>query len=1218
MRVRTLRYVLGRAAAVLGVGAVVLAGMAAVPPLAVADQTPASGTATVSAAQRALNQAKASGRPVEFVAARTETTTTYANPDGSSFRLDQSTIPVRVARSDGSWAAPDATLTRRADGTVRPRAAVVDLAFSGGGTGRPLVAIGRGGRTLSFSWPGRLPAPVLDGDSALYSEVLPGVDLRMTAGVTGYHEVLVVKSAKAAADPRLKRITFGLSASGLKVARTGAGGLSAVGADGQEVFASTAAQMWDSLGAPAASPAATSPAVTAPSAQGPAAPAATPAAPGPGARTAITPLAIGHASVAVVPDAHLMAERDPAAYPLYIDPDVALNSGVPERTLLRSDGYTSYGWSNGTSGEGDGVCGTWNGYYCGPGYTQRLFFQFTPGALKGKKVLSATFRVTSPWAFVCDLRLTELTRTNNISSSTTWATRPTQLDMMVDRWFSAGRGSSCDPGSPAAPIEFTDNPDETNENLTPTVQDFAAGKFAKLTLELRPHDETDTSAWKRFKNDAVLSVNYVADPAMPTGVGIVSGSSPVCHTDPADPQVVSGTTPQVSGRPQTAPGGEQGARLRVRWRVERLSGSTWSTAISDVTMPTAGFAGANTVQPATLPTLSEGVQYRLKALTLSYYDDQTSALNTGYTAPCYFTIDATAPGAPTVSLAAPYTVCLPNSCTAGGGPGVAGTVTFGPAPGDVNTAYSYRISSADSWRDLTPGATSATLLPQVPGTYHLEARAKDSAGRWGASSTTDFLVAAGSGPVGLWHFDEASGPAVDSSSTLAAEQDDATLSATGATRDDRGRRGVELHDATGAPLATPVTDTGLSLDGATGYAETQSPVIDVRASYTVAAWVRLDTSQVRTMGVLSQDDSSVSPFYLSYAADGVNDWSIRVRSCSTDTTCVWSKARSTVTPVPGAWTYLTGQYDATAGKLSLYVNGALQSSVAASAATVYDKPLQIGRDTWSGSHVDYFDGSIDEVSVWQRALTSQEIADQARGLDAAGYAGAELTAGWQAQGASGSTLPDTSGYGRTLTLTGGAALDGTAVTLDGTSGWASTAGSVVDDRGSLTATARVQLDTAALAAHPAGYTAQVAGQASADGSSWGLWFRYTGTTDGLDDDGNVIHIPQGQWLFGRLAADGTFSGAASPNDDPGGGSGDGTVQITGVLDAQSGTASLYLGDNLQNTQPYTTLAGAGDFTAGRGKVAGTWGHYLPGRVEDLRVWAGAMTSSDQIAAVVGD
>ena len=35
----------------------------------------------------------------------------------------------------------------------------------------------------------------------MYAEVLPGVDLRLTATTEGYREVLVVKSAEAAANP---------------------------------------------------------------------------------------------------------------------------------------------------------------------------------------------------------------------------------------------------------------------------------------------------------------------------------------------------------------------------------------------------------------------------------------------------------------------------------------------------------------------------------------------------------------------------------------------------------------------------------------------------------------------------------------------------------------------------------------------------------------------------------------------------------------------------------------------------------------------------------------------------------------------------------------------------------------------------------------------------------------------------------------------------------
>ncbi len=244
-------------------------------------------------------------------------------------------------------------------------------------------------------------------------------------------------------------------------------------------------------------------------------------------------------TLTVVPDAAMLSGTDTSAFPLYIDPTVTWNES--ERTLLRSDGYESYGWSNAEDGLGRGVgkCGTWNGYYCGPGYVQRLYFEFSPASLKGKRVVDATFRVTEPWAFQCDPRVVDLVRTNNISSSTTWSSRPKHLDLMVDRNVSAGRGSLCDPDSPDAPIEFNDNPDETNENLTSTVRSFAAGKFSRLTLMLKAHDETNTSAWKRFRNDAVLSVDYVGVPAPPTSPGVLSGEISSCETDAEDPAVLS-------------------------------------------------------------------------------------------------------------------------------------------------------------------------------------------------------------------------------------------------------------------------------------------------------------------------------------------------------------------------------------------------------------------------------------------------------------------------------------------------------------------------------------------------------------------------------------------------------------------------------------------------------------------------------------------------------
>jgi len=203
--------------------------------------------------------------------------------------------------------------------------------------------------------------------------------------------------------------------------------------------------------------------------------------------------------------------------------------------------------------------------------------------------------------------------------------------------------------------------------------------------------------------------------------------------------------------------------------------------------------------------------------------------------------------------------------------------------------------------------------------------------------------------------------------------------------------------------------------------------------------------------------------------------------------------------------------------------------------------------------------------------------------------------------------------------------------LDGVNDAAALAHPLVDSTGSFTVTASVQVDQSAILAKPDGYVGQVAGQRSADGSSWGLWYQLTGRTTALDDDHDEVTVPTSRWLFGRINADGTFSGAASAVEVGSSNSGDtsngeGTVRLTGVYNAQdhdadgklTATVALYLGENGQETQPYTATVGTASFTVGDGYVSGAWGHYLPGRVEDLRVWSGGVADSDQIGTVVGD
>ncbi len=1196
-------------------------------PAAADVQDDGSTTATSLSAEAAASQkAVAEGSPVEVVDDRTEYATTYADPDGTTFTLDQSATPVRVRQGQGTWTSPDPTLEVRADGTVGPKAAVVSLAFSDGGDGSDLVDITRGGKSLRLGWPGQLPKPTLDGASAVYGDVLPGVDLRMTATTEGFRELLVVNTPEAAADPALKKVVFSLQADGLTVAPTSGGGMTAVDDDARPVFTAPPALMWDSQGdattagttaqlertTDAAQAADPSPAATTDPSAG--APADGTAGPGDGDTSAVLAVQVGTDSLAVVPDAGMLANSDSGAYPLYIDPSVGLDQTA--HTYLRSDGVSDFNWGNGSDNEGKGVghCSSYDGYYCGPGYTERLYFQFSPSGLAGKKVLSATFRATESWSFTCDARWVDLERTSNISSSTTWSSRPSNLGTMASRDVSAGRSSACAPSQPPAPIEFT------GSSLTSAVGNLAAGKFSRLTLLLKARDETDTSAWKRFRNDAVLSVTYVGLPAAPTKAGIVEGSGISCETDSTDPDVITDPTPSLTATVWTATGGGSGASLRAHFYIQqRSSDGTWPVVTTEPVRPTSGYVGNGAVLTYPSPiTLSDVPLYRLAVFSRSYYDSGDSYLESHSTVTtkgwCYFKVDTTAPKAPTVTVGSPYSECTANDCAAAGGPGEAGQFTFSPASGDTNTAYEYKLASATAWSQPISGNTvTKAITPQLAGTQQLQVRAQDSAGRWGAKAIVKFDVAEGKTAIGRWHFDDAapgSGAITAADTATEGARHTATLYTTGAGWSSLARRG----DGDRSLWLNDTSDTTRQ----SGYAATAAPVINTQSSFTVSAWAYLtDSSDYRA--VLSETGSDGSGFAL-YYSPGVQRW-VFLWSWYENGVRKYLGTNADVAGVPlKVWTHLTGVYDSVHRTISLYVNGRPQGSPVAlpttSDATTSDGTLQFGRASFTpGSYVDYWRGRVDEAAVWQRTLTSDEIATEDGLLDSDGAASVELMGAWNPDGASGTTLADSvSGYGRTLTLSGGASLDGEGIVLDGNDGRASAPGPVLDDTASFTASTLVDIDSDALLNKPVGYTAQVVGQRGADGSAWGFWYQLTGTD--LDPDTDTT-VPVGKWYFGRLNTDGGFTGVVSDEAAELGS----PVRMTGTYDAPTGTVHFYLGPDENDadvTHPYTAVAGSGDFAAGEGYVGGAWGHYLPGKITDIRLWAGAMADQQQIIDTVGD
>ncbi|HEX5493026.1 MAG TPA: LamG-like jellyroll fold domain-containing protein [Mycobacteriales bacterium] len=210
----------------------------------------------------------------------------------------------------------------------------------------------------------------------------------------------------------------------------------------------------------------------------------------------------------------------------------------------------------------------------------------------------------------------------------------------------------------------------------------------------------------------------------------------------------------------------------------------------------------------------------------------------------------------------------------------------------------------------------------------------------------------------------------------------------------------------------------VAFDGTSGLIDTPGSVIDTSQSFTVAAWVRLDSATgFRT--AVGVDGDQVSGFYLQRRDDGRFAFT---RLATDSTSAAASVAESTDTAQVGAWYHLAGVYDRVAGTITLYVNGARQRSVPFTTPWRAGGHLVIGRGLFGGP-ADFFSGAVDDVRAYPF------------GIDDAAAAALAVSGRWHFDEGGGTTAADSSPDAATGTLRGatwapGAA--GSSVLLDGT------------------------------------------------------------------------------------------------------------------------------------------------------------------------------------------
>ena len=349
---------------------------AAAAPADGAAAAPADGVAAgAGTASWAAARAKATGREVAVVTEQAERRDVYAQPDGT-FRAKLWTKPVR-ARVGGAWMPIDTTLRVRADGSVGAAATEVPVVFSGGGD-QPMVRLGDGTEQVTLRWPAALPTPEVDADTATYPEILPGVDLRLTATESGFRKVFVVKDRAAAANRDLAALRLGVSVKGATLRDDGHGNIGAFNGT-EQVFAAGAAQMWDST---------------------------------PGtAHQALSGVWVEDRYIVLRPNRALLDAAD-TTYPVYIDPGFNAAGRTGFTTVVSGSPNGAYwGGHDGTLAK-VGYC-NWPG--CNGIGVARSFFVFDVRPMSGKTILSGEFNAFLDYSPSCSARVV-------VAQSTTRAT----------------------------------------------------------------------------------------------------------------------------------------------------------------------------------------------------------------------------------------------------------------------------------------------------------------------------------------------------------------------------------------------------------------------------------------------------------------------------------------------------------------------------------------------------------------------------------------------------------------------------------------------------------------------------------------------------------------------------------------------------------------------------------------------------------------------------
>ena len=379
---------------------------------------------------------------------------------------------------------------------------------------------------------------------------------------------------------------------------------------------------------------------------------------------------------------------------------------------------------------------------------------------------------------------------------------------------------------------------------------------------------------------------------------------------------------------------------------------------------------------------------------------------------------------PQITSNGPYTECTATVCVGKGGPGVAGSFTIKPNPADTDiTAYRWRLLTEPAnatHRETTLGPDGSVTISPVPtttGPQVLLVEAIDVRDATGTRGEFHFKVEPGTTAESRWHFGEGSGKVAADSGAAANGGHKITLSDTAATWFQHGRRG-DNDDS--LQLNEQVADPAQRI----GHASTATPPINTKISFSVSAWVRL-TDRTKTSVVASAPGSDKSAAFNLFYSLSSRKWVFnRAVADSSAPAYVGAFADATDPPL-NVWTHLTGVFDTkndtdkSNDTIQLFVNGRPQGDAVTllkenAAYTPWTSTA--GMTIGSSKAGEYLTGGIDELAVWQRALTADDVPTENELQDTNGIPAVELVADWNAARTTNGKIPDLGPYAPDLSI----------------------------------------------------------------------------------------------------------------------------------------------------------------------------------------------------------